>query len=166
MLAKFGTIRSLRAPTPLPVALATKRSRAAEKEALMSNKNNRGHYFLSPMDDEINGKANLGEGGKKNSVSRERLDLEMSELAKPVICRATGLFEAVRDGIVDLLKDQLVKKQNAKEMDKLDQSGLALLHHAVRYNRVNVAEALLDHGARIDVRTREDNLTPLHIAAR
>ena len=166
MLAKFGTIRSLRAPTPLSVALTTKRSRAAEKEALMSYKNNQGHYFLSPMDDEINGKANLGEGGKKNSVSRERLDLEMSELAKPVICRATGLFEAVRDGIVDLVKDQLVKKQNAKQMDKLDQSGLALLHHAARYNRVDVAEALLDHGARIDVRTREDNLTPLHIAAR
>ena len=99
-------------------------------------------------------------------MSRERLILEMSELGKPVISRATGLFEAVRDGVVHLVNQQLTKKKHAEEINKLDQSGLALLHQAARYNRASVAGTLLDHGARIDVQTREDNLTSLHIAAR
>ena len=119
------------------------------------------------MDDKLDGNATLGEGQEKISVSREKFIEEMSELAKPIMSRATGgLFEAVRDGIVDLVKERLLKRENAREIDKLDQSGLALLHQAARYNRYSVAGALLDHGARIDVRTREDNLTPLQIAAR
>ena len=126
----------------------------------------RGKYSLSPMKDEVNGNASSGNGREKNSVSRERLNLEMSELGKPIIFRATCLFEAVRDGVVDIVNEQLEKRENKKEIDKLDQSGLALLHQAARYNRTGAAGALLDHGARIDVRTRDDDLTPLHIAAR
>ena len=123
------------------------------------------------MENEPNGNASFGgEDGKKSFVSREKLNLEMSELGKPIISRATratGLFEAVRDGVVDLVNDHLGKlKKNSKGIDKLDQSGLALLHQAARYDRTNVARSLLDHGARIDVRSREDSLTPLHIAAR
>lgn len=137
----------------------------------MSSRNNyRNNYLLSPMEDEPNGNASFGgENRQKSFVSRERLNLEMSELGKPIISRATGagLFEAVRDGVVDLVNEQLGKqKKNSKSIDKLDQSGLALLHQAARYDRTNVARSLLDHGARIDVRSREDNLTPLHIAAR
>lgn len=118
------------------------------------------------MEDEPNGNAGFGEDRQKPFVSKERLNLEMSELGKPIISRATGLFEAVRDGVVDLVNEQLEKKKNSKVIDKLDQSGLALLHQAARYDRANVARSLLDHGAQIDVRTREDNLTPQHIAAR
>ena len=118
------------------------------------------------MEDEPNGNASLSEDRKKPCVSKERLNLEMSELGKPIISRATGLFEAVRDGIVDIVDEQLGKKENTKAIDKLDQSGLAMLHQAARYDRVCVAKCLLDHGARIDVRSKEDSLTPLHIAAR
>lgn len=118
------------------------------------------------MEDEPNGNASFGEDRQKSFVSKERLNLEMSELGKPIISRATALFEAVRDGVVDLVNEQLGKKKNSKAIDKLDQSGLALLHQAARYDRTDVARSLLDHGARIDVRSREDNLTPLHIAAR
>ena len=73
---------------------------------------------------------------------------------------------AVRDGIVNLVNETLGKKDGTKTIDKLDESGLALLHQAVQYDRANIARSLLDDGAEIDVRTREDNLTPLHIAAR
>ena len=119
------------------------------------------------MEDETNGNTNVGEDRKKAPfVSKERLNLEMSELGKPVISRATGLFEAVRDGIVNVVSEQLSRKENAKTIDELDQSGLAMLHHAARYDRVHVAKSLLEHHARIDVPTREENLTPLHIAAR
>lgn len=135
----------------------------------MSYRNNyRNNYLLSPMEDEPNGNTNFGgEDRQKSFVNKERLNLEMSELGRPIISRATGLFEAVRDGIVDLVNEQLGKlKKISKDIDKLDQTGLALLHQAARYERANVAKSLLDHGARIDVRSREDNLTPLHIAAR
>lgn len=134
----------------------------------MTNRHNyRNNYLLSPMEDEPNGNTSpVDEDRQKMVVSKERLNLEMSELGKPIISRATGLFEAVRDGIVDLVNEQLGKKENSKAIDKLDQSGLALLHQAARYDRADVARSLLDHGARIDVRSREDNLTPLHIAAR
>ena len=120
------------------------------------------------MEDEPSGNVSRGgEDRQKTFVSKDRLNLEMSELGKPIISRANGLCEAVRDGVVDLVNEQLGKlKKNSKGIDKLDQSGLALLHQAARYDRTSVARTLLDHGARIDVRSREDNLTPLHIAAR
>ena len=123
-------------------------------------------YFLSPIENEVKENDFPGNGRKKKSASRERLNLEMSELEKPLISLSTGLFEAVRDGEVDLVKEQLAKRENKKEIDKLDLSGLSLLHQAARYNQTGAAGALLDHGARIDVRTRDDDLTPLHIAAR
>lgn len=150
--------------------LATKRAWTAEQEALISElgtgANHRGNFSLFPMDPELDRNANPDEGQVKNSVSRERLTYEMSELGKPVIRRATRLFEAVRDGIVDLVNERLLEKDNVKDIDRLDHSGLALLHQAARYNRSGVAGTLIDHGARIDVRTREEGLTPLHIAAR
>lgn len=133
----------------------------------MSFRNNQSNkHLLSPMEDEPNGNAGFGEDRNKSLVTKERLNFEMSELGRPVLSRATSLLEAVRDGVADLVKEQLGKKNNAKNIDKLDQSGLALLHQAARYDRTNVARCLLDYGARIDVRSREDQLTPLHIAAR
>jgi len=133
---------------------------------LRTGAKHRGNYSLSPMDPELDRNANPDEGQVKNSVSRERLNYEMSELGRPFIRHATRLFEAVRDGVVDLVNERLLEKDNVKDIDRLDHSGLALLHQAARYNRTGVAGVLIDHGARIDVRTREEGLTPLHIAAR
>lgn len=80
--------------------------------------------------------------------------------------RPTGMFLAVRDGLVNLVNEKLKIKDSTKSVDKLDESGLAPLHQAAQYDRTDVARSLLDQGADIDVLTREDNLTPLHIAAR
>lgn len=135
----------------------------------MANQDNLEKYFISPFNKESNGNVQRGNGQGKShlSVTRERMNLEMSELGQALPSRTNGgLFEAVRDGIVDLVNDRLNKKQSAKEINKLDQSGLSLLHQAARYNRWKVAETLLDHGACIDVRTKEEKLTPLQIAAR
>ena len=127
----------------------------------MSTKNKQGDGKLHERD------ANVGEGQEKNHVNRETSSLEMSELQKPIfLSRETNLLEAVRDGIADVVKERLLKRQHTKQIDKLDQSGLAMLHQAARYNRVRVAQTLLDHGAQVDVRTRDENLTPLQIAAR
>jgi len=138
----------------------------------MANQDNLETYFLSPFSKERNGNIQRSDGHGKSylSVSRERMTLEMSELGQAYALPSRtngGLFEAVRDGSVHLVNDRLGnKKQSAKEINKLDQSGLSLLHQAARYNRRKVAETLLDHGACIDVRTKEEKLTPLQIASR
>ena len=139
----------------------------------MANQDNLGTYFISPFSKERNGNIQRSDDHGKSylSVSKERMTLEMSELgqayALPSRTNAGGLFEAVRDGSVGLVNDRLGnKKQSAKEINKLDQSGLSLLHQAARYDRRKVAETLLDHDACIDVRTKEEKLTPLQIAAR
>lgn len=144
--------------------------KTAEQQARMANQDNLETYFISSFSKERNGNIQRGDGQGKShhlSVSRERMTLEMSELGQALPSRTNGgLFEAVRDGIVDVVNDRLNKKQTAKEINKLDQSGLSLLHQAARYNRRKVAETLLDHDACIDVRTKEEKLTPLQIAAR
>ena len=98
---------------------------------------------------------------------REQIqNLETSEAEKLMLRGADGLFVAVRDGIVNLVNETFGKNDSTKSIDKLDEFGLALLHQASQYGRTDIARSLLDNGAEIDVRTREDNLTPLHIATR
>lgn len=100
------------------------------------------------------------------NVREQIQNMEMSEAEKLKLPRANGLFVAVRDGIVNLVNEKFAKKDSKKSMDKLGESGLTLLHQAAQYGRTDIARSLLDNGAEIDVRTREDNLTPLHIATR
>ena len=92
--------------------------------------------------------------------------LEDSEVDKLKPTRKSTLFLAVLDGIATLMDETRKRKESTKSVDKLDESGLALLHQVAQYNRTEEARSLLDDGAEIDVRSREDNLTPLHIAAR
>lgn len=101
-----------------------------------------------------------------DNAKEEILDLKMSEVEKQKLRRPTGMFSAVRDGIVNLVNETLGVKNSTKSVDTLDESGLALLHQAAQYDRTDAVRSLLDQDAEIDVRTREDNLTPLHIAAR
>ena len=101
-----------------------------------------------------------------DNVREQIQNLEMNKPEKQKSRRTAGLFDAVRDGIVNLVSETLGKKDNTKTIDKLDQSGLALLHQAAQYGRTDIARSLLDNGAEIDVRSKEDSLTPLHIAAR
>jgi len=50
-------------------------------------------------------------------------------------------------------------------IDKVDDSGLAPLHHAC-FRRFNVAVALLvQHGARVDLRSNQLDMAPIHLAA-
>lgn len=63
-------------------------------------------YFFLLMEDEINGNINVGEDWKKVFfVSKERLNLEMSEFGKLIIFWVIGLFEVVCDGIVNVVSE-------------------------------------------------------------
>ena len=93
--------------------------------------------------------------------------LELSELGQPnALLSSDGLRTAVREGSLEKLKEQLDLLDEESELDALDRSGFSVLHEAARSNHLAIVETLLDRGARIDVRSRKDQLTPLHVATR
>ena len=100
-------------------------------------------------------------------AQRQEVELEFSELGqRPIQIRPGGLHAAVREGSLGELKKELGFLEAKSELDWLDGSGFGVLHEAARFNHSGVVKALLDHGAHIDVQSKEDRITPLHIAAR
>ena len=67
-----------------------------------------------------------------DNVREQIQNLETSEAEKLKLRRANGLFVAVRDGIVNLVNEKFGKKDSTKSIDKLGESGLALLHQAAQ----------------------------------
>ena len=93
--------------------------------------------------------------------------LELNELQPfPALFSSDGLRAAVREGSLEQLNEQLDLLDEESELDALDRSGFSVLHEAARSNHLGIVKTLLDRGARIDVRSQEDQLTPLHVATR
>ena len=105
-------------------------------------------------------------GQVRENTKEELLTLDLSEAEKLKIYRGSALLGAVRDGIVHFVNEARGKRDITKSIDKLNEAGIAPLHKAAQNDQIDSAKSLLDQGADIDVRTREDKLTPLHIAAR
>ncbi|XP_048575718.1 transient receptor potential cation channel subfamily A member 1 [Nematostella vectensis] len=82
------------------------------------------------------------------------------------VCRRVGLHQACKEGQIDVVKNLL--RQGSSTINNLDDSGYAPLHYASRYERIQIAELLITHGADINVRTSDDlrMTTPLHLAAK
>lgn len=55
------------------------------------------------------------------------------------------LLQAARDGLLDVVLAHL--RLGLSHIYDVDEDGYTALHHASRYNRVNVLEALLEAGA-------------------
>ena len=102
----------------------------------------------------------------RENTGEQLLTLDLDEAGKHKVRRSSALLEAVRDGIVNLVNEARGKRDIAKNVDKLNEAGFAPLHKAAQNDQTDNAKSLLDQGADIDVQTREDKLTPLHIAAR
>ena len=79
--------------------------------------------------------------------------------------RSQQIHEIIQDGIVNELRDYLLDNSNVKIINNLDEEGVSLLHLAARWNRVEMTQILIDHGARVNIRLK-DGSTPLHVAAR
>ena len=93
--------------------------------------------------------------------------LELSELEPfAALLSSDGLRAAVREGSLEKLNEQLDLLDEESELDALDRSGFSVLHEAARSNHLGIVKTLLDRGARVDVRSQEDQLTPLHVATR
>lgn len=111
----------------------------------------------------------LGRHNTAASISKVNLidnDIELAPLKFAALsARTQQVREIVQDGSVRDLKDFLLDKNNVKSINNLDEEGVALLHLAVRLNRVEVTRMLIDHGAEPDIRLK-DGSTPLHVAAR
>jgi len=79
--------------------------------------------------------------------------------------RSQQIHEIIQDGMVSELRDYLQDNNNVKLINNLDDEGVSLLHLAARWNRVEITQLLIDHGARVNIRLK-DGSTPLHVAAR
>ena len=79
--------------------------------------------------------------------------------------RSQQTREIIQDGIVSELKEYLSDNNNIKTINAIDEDGLSLLHIAARWNRAEMTQMLIDHGAHVDIRLK-DCSTPLHVAAR
>lgn len=108
------------------------------------------------------------ENGQVRENAEERLasvDMGEAEL-KFKVHHGSALLEAFRGGIANLVNEVRGKRESTKNIDKLNEAGFAPLHKAAQNDQTDSAKSLLDQCADIDVRTRDDKLTPLHIAAR
>lgn len=112
------------------------------------------------------GASDSGKSGGLNLL-KEHLSLELNELSKrPFVSQLGGLHAAVRDGTLDYVTEVLALYENKRKLNEADETGFTALHQAARYNHVDVVRTLLDHGALINVCSREDAITPLQIASR
>lgn len=93
-------------------------------------------------------------------------DRETSEMATPVSPHTLKLFEAIREDEMELVEEELDNLTDMQEIDRTGRHGFALIHVAARYNLSRIAKILLEHGANINLGTKEYHLTPLHFAAR
>ena len=90
---------------------------------------------------------------------------ETSDITTPVSAHTLRLLEAVREDKLEFVEEEL-GHLNKQEIDKTDRHGFALIHVAARYNLHRIVNALLKHGADVNIGTSEYRWTPLHLAAR
>lgn len=100
------------------------------------------------------------------SVVVKHSTLEMSEFTKKSHSIISDVHDAVREGTLDLVEAAIAKAKKNRSLDELDEIGLSNLHHAVRYNRVEAVSSLLKNGAQVNILTREEGNTPLHVSSR
>lgn len=93
-------------------------------------------------------------------------NFEMHWLRRRSSLRSRAVVESIRGGDTHALRQDLVLIRDKGKLDALDESGFALLHHAVKSNSTEAVRMLIEHGANIETRDSGDQLTPLHVAAR
>ena len=90
---------------------------------------------------------------------------ETSDITTPLSAHTLKLLEAVREDKLEFVEEEL-GHLNKQEIDKTDRHGFTLIHVAARYNLHRIVNALLKHGADVNIGTSEYRWTPLHLAAR
>ena len=75
--------------------------------------------------------------------------------------------EGYRQSMEILLREKvLTKKKRERLINSFDKNRIAPLHYAARYDHVDIMELLIAHGANVDIKDKEEGLTPLHFCAR
>ncbi|KXJ09708.1 hypothetical protein AC249_AIPGENE14858, partial [Exaiptasia diaphana] len=108
---------------------------------------------------------------KTYSVKVEQNEVELNALSKALPNLNTSnddaessIGAAVRQGRRSVISREIEKAKRNKSLDSLDDVGFAALHHTTRYCRIDAIEDLLKNGASINIQSRDDHFTPLHIA--
>jgi ankyrin repeat protein len=73
-----------------------------------------------------------------------------------------SLHRAAEDGILEQVQAHLNKGCNINALDK---DKMSPLHHAVFNGHKEIVTLLLEHGANINLKGQEGQVTPLHLAA-
>ena len=66
---------------------------------------------------------------------------------------------------IESLIAQIHPRQLPRFLNQLDINGISALHHAARYNHLEIVMLLVKHGADVNIKN-DDNQTPLHFCAR
>ena len=79
----------------------------------------------------------------------------------------TESHEAVIDGDLEKVKKMLDEDPKSIRLlaNSKDHDGIAPLHWAVLYGKIEMAKCLIDNGADVDMKNDSDGATPLHLAA-
>ena len=79
----------------------------------------------------------------------------------------TEFHEAVIDGDLEKVKKMLDEDPKSIRLlaNSKDHDGIAPLHWAVLYGKIEMAKCLIDNGADVDMKSTSDGATPLHLAA-
>lgn len=148
-------------------------NRASEEVIEKKNRRTTGCNPFRNRRNDVDGKCDVplvGIEPKSAKVTKARPSFgyneETSEVAAPISPHALQLFEAIREDEMDLVEAELASLTDKRQIDKLGAHGFALIHVAARYNFGRIVNSLLDHGASVNVGTRDYNWTPLHLAAR
>lgn len=89
--------------------------------------------------------------------------MELLPVETPVTSTSSQIHRAAKDGNVRLLNSCL--EANRKWLNLLDDKEMSPMHYAAQCNRQEIIEKLLDAGADVNIRGKE-NITPLHVASR
>lgn len=102
------------------------------------------------------GRASVSAGIKRSISNAVERNMNTSSM---------DIFEACREG--DVASLNFLLENNATDVDKLSDCGLAPLHYAARNNHGEVIQLLIDHGAdpNVTATTENKSLSPLHFAS-
>ncbi|CAH3163669.1 unnamed protein product [Porites evermanni] len=108
----------------------------------------------------------LSKKDKRAHSSTSILRRSISDSVERNLCHRVGLHQACREGLIDLVRALI--KGDASAIYKIDEEGLAPIHHATRYDHVEIVELLIAGGADPNICSKDENkcATPLQVAGR
>lgn len=110
-----------------------------------------------------NVKASFSKGNDMPSFEKEiAFANSIKTKCTPELAKLQGIFQAIAEGDFNLISEYLDLNS---DVNATNENGWSLLHLAVHSGNAKLVKLLIEKGARTDLITKAEALTPLHIAA-